>query len=294
MKTSEDFKRLFEIAKANGLVHTQKQLAQFCGISENSLSRSFNGVEKFLTDGLYRKIEDAIKDAGVSVSGSNSPIQMGNFNSYGIDPKNFASQDQFITTINRLLSMLSEKDKEISQLRNILDCRSSVNNLKLLSSNSFFESLIKILDSAKRFTYIISPYWQMPKNVLDAIKRSSDRGVKVFIIHRDINEPSIQNNSHSHVFDSEQYEKLKVLPNVFFHYCHHLHAKCYFNETTCILTSMNLLESSSNNFELGIIFDWDYNYLLKVNLLASLCSILSQIDNLDDSEINSFFRESCF
>jgi phosphatidylserine/phosphatidylglycerophosphate/cardiolipin synthase-like enzyme len=48
-----------------------------------------------------------------------------------------------------------------------------------------------------------------------------------------------------------------------------LHAKCYLNETTAIVTSMNLYEfSQQNNDEMGILVTWDADRQLYQDIYA--------------------------
>ncbi|NML65910.1 hypothetical protein HHL22_11905 [Hymenobacter sp. RP-2-7] len=113
--------------------------------------------------------------------------------------------------------------------------------MKLIHPNQVSGQLFDIIQEAEKELVIVSPYvnfsyWQRP---VTAIKQALARGVKVdFYIRHD---PG-RDTGQAYV------EKLGITPIL----VENLHAKIYYNETTGIVTSMNLLHSSnSNSIEIG-------------------------------------------
>jgi len=55
----ERLKIIFEYLKSKGLIHTKKDLAQKIKAESETISRAFSGSEKYLTDNLFLRINDA-------------------------------------------------------------------------------------------------------------------------------------------------------------------------------------------------------------------------------------------
>nr|WP_319998427.1 phospholipase D family protein [uncultured Draconibacterium sp.] len=97
-----------------------------------------------------------------------------------------------------------------------------------------------IMDAKKHLT-LVSPYLQLSKTFYERLKDASKRKVKITIIYgKDELKPNERNS-------------LAELDNVELFYFENLHAKCYFNETEMVITSMNMYEfSEKNNREMGV------------------------------------------
>jgi hypothetical protein len=100
-----------------------------------------------------------------------------------------------------------------------------------------------IIIEAKTKLTLISPYVQLWETLLERLKEASTRGVKIQIVYgKDELKPNEKN-------------ALAELKNVDLYYLKNLHAKCYFNETQMLITSMNIYEFSKNNREMGVLID---------------------------------------
>ena len=54
--------------------------------------------------------------------------------------------------------------------------------------------------------------------------------------------------------DASERQWLNSVPHVYTRFCQNLHAKCYLNESVCVITSLNLLQySQQNNNEMGVM-----------------------------------------
>jgi|GEM_PF-3395487 len=113
--------------------------------------------------------------------------------------------------------------------------------MKLIQSHEVPSKLLEVILSAKKELVIVSPYVNLTytKSVSNALIAARNRGVQItFYIRED------QNSSLS----KEQVQSLGITPRPI----PNLHAKLYYNETTGILTSLNLLSSSiGNSIEIG-------------------------------------------
>jgi len=63
MKTKQDkLHEAFEFLRSKGVVHTQKEFSEQIGFDKSNLSSAFKGSERYLTDGLFKKICDTYPD----------------------------------------------------------------------------------------------------------------------------------------------------------------------------------------------------------------------------------------
>ena len=101
-----------------------------------------------------------------------------------------------------------------------------------------------IIMDAKQKLILVSPFLQLSKTFYERLKDASKRGVKITIIYgKDELKPNEQNS-------------LAELVNVELCYHQNLHAKCYFNESSMVITSMNMYQfSENNNREMGILLE---------------------------------------
>lgn len=110
------------------------------------------------------------------------------------------------------------------------------------SGTSFYIEKI-ILESTRKLV-LVSPYLKLSKTLYERLKDSSIRGTRITIIYgKDELKPN-------------EYNSLAELKNVSLYYFDNLHAKCYFNESMMVITSMNMYEfSEKTNREMGVLID---------------------------------------
>lgn len=99
-----------------------------------------------------------------------------------------------------------------------------------------------IIMEARSKLILVSPYLQLSKTFYERLKDASGRGVAIKIIFgKDELKPNERNS-------------LAELKNVEIFFFENLHAKCYFNESKMVITSMNMYEfSEKNNREMGVL-----------------------------------------
>lgn len=102
-------------------------------------------------------------------------------------------------------------------------------------------ALENIILNAKKTLVLISPYLRLTNTLRSRIKAAAEKGVKVTIVFR--NKADVK----------ADFDKLSLIQNIEFKCTDDLHAKCYFNETMMIITSLNLLDSSEKNWEMGVL-----------------------------------------
>jgi phosphatidylserine/phosphatidylglycerophosphate/cardiolipin synthase-like enzyme len=115
---------------------------------------------------------------------------------------------------------------------------------EFLTTSGTSHHIENIIIEAKTKLVLVSPYLQISKTFYERLKDASKKGVQIKIIYgKDELKPNERNS-------------LADLKNVELFYFENLHAKCYFNETRMVITSMNMYEfSEKNNREMGVLID---------------------------------------
>ncbi|WP_019949045.1 phospholipase D-like domain-containing protein [Hymenobacter aerophilus] len=115
--------------------------------------------------------------------------------------------------------------------------------MKIIQSHDVQSKLMNVILTAKKELVLVSPYVNLAytKQVSAAIVAARQKGVKIdFYIREDSNTDSKVSKQQVHDMGITP----RLIPN--------LHAKFYFNESTGIIASLNLLSSSiGNSIEIG-------------------------------------------
>jgi phosphatidylserine/phosphatidylglycerophosphate/cardiolipin synthase-like enzyme len=115
-----------------------------------------------------------------------------------------------------------------------------------LDTQNISSEIANLIKNSKERLYLITPYLQLNRQIKPSIK---DLVYKIPTIH-------IIVVCRSDKINVEDMQFLQDLKNVQIWALDNLHAKCYINEETAIITSMNLYQySEGNNYEMGIKID---------------------------------------
>lgn len=110
--------------------------------------------------------------------------------------------------------------------------------LNTSATNFFLEELIK---NAKERLILISPYLRLNDRIKELLEDKDRLKIDIRIVY---------GKSDLH---PEEIKWIQKLDYVRLSFCKNLHAKCYLNESECIISSLNLYEFSQvNNNEMGI------------------------------------------
>jgi len=113
---------------------------------------------------------------------------------------------------------------------------------EFLTTTGTSAQIEQIIIKAKKYLIICSPFLKISKTFYERLIDADSKDVSITIIY-----------GKSELTNSEE-EKLTDLKNLELYYLENLHAKCYANENTMIITSMNFYEYSlHNNREMGIL-----------------------------------------
>ena len=118
--------------------------------------------------------------------------------------------------------------------------------LNTSATNFFLEELIK---NAKERLILISPYLRLNDRIKELLEDKNRLKIDIRIIY---------GKSDLHPDEIKWMQKLDYVRLSF---CKNLHAKCYINEDSCIISSLNLYEFSQvNNNEMGILIKKDEDF----------------------------------
>jgi hypothetical protein len=148
--------------------------------------------------------------------------------------------------------------------------------LTTIEINSNIEKLIK---SAKNELILISPYIQL-----------SSRNRKFLADQKNILKDGIHivYRKDKYVLPPEEVDWLKTQSHIHPSTCENLHAKCYLNEEFCIISSLNLLDSSqTNNYEMGVLINKHEDEKLYKEAYAEAIKILGK-----SKEVNNVAPET--
>ena len=141
--------------------------------------------------------------------------------------------------------------------------------MELLETTAQSLEIEKIINESNDFTIIVSPYLRINNRLKPKLTDCFSRNNRNLILYREFK-----------LTEAEQ-KWLENFPNVKMLAIRNLHAKCYLNERTALITSMNLYEYSQvNNHEIGVKLTMDSNKQEMLQLLGFIKSIV-QTDHPD-------------
>ncbi len=153
--------------------------------------------------------------------------------------------------------------------------------MEFLTTKGIAAGIEKIILNAKEYIIIISPYVKVDKTYIDRLRDADRKGIFILIVF---------GKKEMRDFEKDKFRGFRNL-EVFF--LENLHAKCYMNESTAIITSMNLYGySEEHNREMGIEILNDDNADLFKDILGETDSIKRAAERWTFSQDNghkSFF-----
>lgn len=148
---------------------------------------------------------------------------------------------------------------------------------KFLKGDDLNSEIGKIFENAEERLFIISPYIKLHHRIIERLKsKISNPKLEIYIVF------GKNENDLTKSLTSDDFELLKQFPNIEIRYEKRLHAKFYANESSQILTSMNLYNySHDNNIEAGVKTEF--------NFLGNIASKMILSENTFDQEAWDYF-----
>lgn len=151
---------------------------------------------------------------------------------------------------------------------------------KFLKGNELNAEIEKIFNKADEQLILISPYIKLHDRFISALQtKKSDPKLEIIVVFGK-NEDDLTRSMRKEDFDF-----FKDFPNIQIRYEKRLHAKYYANDSSAILTSMNLYSfSQDNNIEVGVLTRSTLFSSLKSNIISNV----SGSEGLDQESYNYF------
>ncbi len=119
--------------------------------------------------------------------------------------------------------------------------------VNFLKTNELSVAIENLITNSKDRLYLISPYFALSPMMKRAIQKLDNTNAQITVVCRKEEKMTINPE------DLEFLQKLRFKNILSLEY---LHAKCYMNENTAIVTSLNLLDvSQQRNWEMGFIIN---------------------------------------
>ena len=112
---------------------------------------------------------------------------------------------------------------------------------KFLNTSKAYAEIEDIIIKANRELVLISPYIKIPTSLLERLKDAARKKIRIVLVCREKD------------LRKEDSRELSQVKNLELRYLKSLHAKCFYNEESMVITSLNLYESSKDNREMGIL-----------------------------------------
>lgn len=136
--------------------------------------------------------------------------------------------------------------------------------MNILKTKETSKYILEMIKNADEFIGIISPYLQIRNKYLDEI---INKEVDITIVYGKTDMlPELEKNLHS-------IKNLNIL------FCKNLHAKIYYSDKICIVSSMNFYKfSEENNIEISVLFQKNEKGYQEV---LNVCSEIIKISYLE-------------
>jgi len=153
--------------------------------------------------------------------------------------------------------------------------------VEFLNTSKAYAEIEDIIDKADSKVVLISPYMRFPQPLLDRLKDKDGQGIKTVVVCR-------ESDSGKNLGDKVRMD-LRQLRHLELRFDDNLHAKCFYNEKSMVITSLNLLESSERkNREMGVLLSSEKDLNVFKDALNEAEFIVRNANK--DSLIGSLFR----
>ena len=114
--------------------------------------------------------------------------------------------------------------------------------IRFLTTHGVASEIERVIAEAHKSLTLVTPYLKISNLLFERLADAERRGVPTILVYGKVD------------LQDEQKRQLSRLSHLDLRFSEHLHAKCYFNESSMIITSMNLHEfSEKTNREMGLL-----------------------------------------
>jgi hypothetical protein len=134
---------------------------------------------------------------------------------------------------------------------------------KFLTTRQTTSELESIINNARNALVLISPYIKIADNLFPSLQQADRKNIRITIVYG------------KQELDENVQKQLSQLEHLTLLFLEKLHAKCYYNKTKMIISSLNLYDFSEGNFEMGILLDAQYDEIVYVNAKEHAAMLIS-------------------
>jgi len=146
------------------------------------------------------------------------------------------------------------------------------NVAKFLTTNGINYVLEEIIKDARERLVLISPFLRLNDRIKELLSDGYRPDVDMHIVYG------------KKELEAADRQWLNTVPHIRSRFCQNLHAKCYLNESMCVITSLNLhLYSQQNNNEMGVMIKRTKDHQLYADVSAEVDRLirLSELTHVD-------------
>jgi phosphatidylserine/phosphatidylglycerophosphate/cardiolipin synthase-like enzyme len=113
---------------------------------------------------------------------------------------------------------------------------------EFLTTRGITSAIENIINNAEKSLVLVSPFIKVSESLFQNLIAADKQGIRITLIFG------------KRELDDDVRKQLKQLKNLKVLFLENLHAKCYFNEKSMVITSLNLYDfSEQNNREIGVL-----------------------------------------
>lgn len=156
--------------------------------------------------------------------------------------------------------------------------------VEFLNKDAAYSEIVKIVIQADSMLVLISPYIKLPADFLERLKHRDKQGLQTVIVCREKD------------LKPDERDALRQLKHLDLRFDDDLHAKCFHNEKSMVITSLNLHQhSQQNNREMGILLratSEDLSVFNEALMEANFIVSRAKKDSLMKGLVNKIVKEA--
>jgi hypothetical protein len=134
---------------------------------------------------------------------------------------------------------------------------------KFLTTNGINYLVEEIIKGARERIVLVSPYLKLNTRIKELLGDGYRPDIDIQIVYG------------KKELDTPERQWLRSVPHIHTSFCQNLHAKCYLNESMCVITSLNLyLYSQQNNNEMGVMVKRSSDHQMFADICAEVDRLL--------------------
>jgi phosphatidylserine/phosphatidylglycerophosphate/cardiolipin synthase-like enzyme len=152
---------------------------------------------------------------------------------------------------------------------------------KFLTTNGINYLVEEIIKTGKERVILVSPYLKLNARIKELLSDGYRPDVDIRIVYgkRDL--------------DPSERQWLRTVPHIRTSFCQNLHAKCYLNESLCVISSLNLHQfSQQNNNEMGVMITRASDHQLYADVTSEVERLLRISEPTHEDRENLVFESS--